>query len=200
MNKRVTSFYVETLILIIVFVAVILALTQVFGLSKKQSEEAKLLTGAVTLAQNAAEAFSAADSAESLLSLLDEGGNAALEGGKVDVTKFKTDLGQWFPEVYNTDGTAMHDVAKEAAAMTFPEDDFAPAGNGGLDMDSTVNFGGAGEMGDLMDSAQEQFGPMGGMDAGEMNAGIDMSENGNAAEGGGKDKTDLAIESLDNLF
>lgn len=124
----------------------------------------------------------------------------ALEGGKVDVTKFKTDLGKWFPEVYNTDGTAMHDVAKEAAAMTFPEDDFAPAGNGGLDMDSTVNFGGAGEMGDLMDSAQEQFGPMGGMDAGEMNAGIDMSENGNAAEGGGKDKTDLAIESLDNLF
>ena len=83
MNKRVTSFYVETLILIVVFVAVILALTQVFGLAKKQSEEAKLLTGAVTLAQNAAEAFSAADSAESLLSLLDEGGNAVLEGGTV---------------------------------------------------------------------------------------------------------------------
>lgn len=80
MNKRVTSFYVETLILIVVFVAVILALTQVFGLAKKQSEEAKLLTGAVTLAQNAAEAFSAADSAESLFTLLDEGGNAALEG------------------------------------------------------------------------------------------------------------------------
>ncbi len=80
MNKRVTSFYVETLILIVVFVAVILALTQVFGLAKKQSEEAKLLTGAVTLAQNAAEAFSAAESAEELFTLLDEGGNAALEG------------------------------------------------------------------------------------------------------------------------
>ena len=80
MNKRVTSFYVETLILIVVFVAVILALTRVFGLAKKQSEEAKLLTGAVTLAQNAAEAFSAADSAEELFTLLDEGGNAALEG------------------------------------------------------------------------------------------------------------------------
>lgn len=83
MNKRVTSFYVETLILIVVFVAVILALTQVFGLAKKQSEEAKLLTGAVTLAQNAAEAFSAADSAESLFTLLDEGGNAVLEAGTV---------------------------------------------------------------------------------------------------------------------
>ena len=80
MNKRVTSFYVETLILIVVFVAVILALTRVFGLAKKQSEEAKLLTGAVTLAQNAAEAFSAAESAEELFTLLDEGGNAALEG------------------------------------------------------------------------------------------------------------------------
>ena len=83
MNKRVTSFYVETLILILVFVAVILALTQVFGLAKKQSEEAKLLTGAVTLAQNAAEAFSAADSPESLFALLDEGGNAVLEAGTV---------------------------------------------------------------------------------------------------------------------
>ena len=80
MNKRVPSFYVETLILIVVFVAVILALTRVFGLAKKQSEEAKLLTGAVTLAQNAAEAFSAAESAEELFTLLDEGGNAALEG------------------------------------------------------------------------------------------------------------------------
>ena len=83
MNKRVTSFYIETLILIVVFIAVILALTQVFGLAKKQSEEAKLLTGAVTLAQNAAEAFSAADSEETLFALLDEGGNADRRGGMV---------------------------------------------------------------------------------------------------------------------
>lgn len=83
MNKRVTSFYVETLILIVVFIAVILALTQVFGLAKKQSEEARFLTSAVTLAQNAAEAFSAADSAESLLSLLDEHGNAVIRDGTV---------------------------------------------------------------------------------------------------------------------
>lgn len=83
MKNRVTSFYVETLILILVFVAVILTLTQVFGMAKKQSEEAKLLTGAVTLAQNAAEAFPAAESSEALLKLLDEGGNAFLDNDTV---------------------------------------------------------------------------------------------------------------------
>ena len=83
MKKHITSFYVETLILILVFVAVILTLTQVFGMAKKQSEEAKLLTSAVTLAQNAAEAFSAADRGEALLALLDEGGNASISDGKI---------------------------------------------------------------------------------------------------------------------
>ncbi|MBQ3955896.1 MAG: hypothetical protein II680_08400 [Clostridia bacterium] len=85
MKKHITSFYVETLILILVFVAVILTLTQVFGMAKKQSEEAKLLTSAVTLAQNAAEAFSAsaADSGDALLALLDEGGNASISDGKI---------------------------------------------------------------------------------------------------------------------
>jgi len=82
-KKHITSFYVETLILILVFVAVILTLTRVFGMAKKQSEEAKLLTSAVTLAQNAAEAFPAAESSEALLKLLDEGGNASLENDTV---------------------------------------------------------------------------------------------------------------------
>lgn len=83
MKNRVTSFYVETLILILVFVAVILTLTQVFGMAKKQSEEAKLLTSAVTLAQNAAEVLSvsAADGGEAVLALLDEGGNASISDG-----------------------------------------------------------------------------------------------------------------------
>ena len=60
-KKHITSFYIETLILVLVFVAVILTLAQVFGLAKKQSEEAKMLTAAVTVAQNAAEAFSVSD-------------------------------------------------------------------------------------------------------------------------------------------
>ena len=78
MTKRehITGFYLETLLLIVVFVAIILVLTQVFGLSRAQSAEAKMLTNAVCLAQNAAEAVSAAESSEELLSLLDEGGNA----------------------------------------------------------------------------------------------------------------------------
>ncbi len=83
-KKHITSFYIETLILVLVFVAVILTLAQVFGLAKKQSEEAKLLTAAVTVAQNAAEAFSVSDNDEKLLSLLDEGGNAEITGGTVE--------------------------------------------------------------------------------------------------------------------
>lgn len=118
----------------------------------------------------------------------------ALEGGKVDVTKFKTDLGKWFPEVYNTDGTAMHDTAKEVAAMTFPQDN--GEFGGGMNMDAGVDLGGfnGGEMGDMMDNAQSMFGN------GNTDAGIDMSEDGSNSEEPGKDKTELALDSLDNLF
>jgi hypothetical protein len=118
----------------------------------------------------------------------------ALEGGKVDITKFKTDLGKWFPDVYNTDGTAMHDVAKETAAMTFPQDDNTGVGQG-LDQSAPVDFGGIGEMGDMMDNAQSMVGNDGNLDAG-----IDMSEDGSNSEEAGKDKTELAVDSLDNLF
>jgi hypothetical protein len=118
----------------------------------------------------------------------------ALEGGKVDITKFKTDLGKWFPEVYNTDGTAMHDVAKETAAMTFPQDDNTGVGQG-LDQSAPVDFGGIGEMGDMMDNAQSMVGNDGNLDAG-----IDMSEDGSHSEEAGKDKTELAVDSLDKLF
>lgn len=117
----------------------------------------------------------------------------ALEGGKVDITKFKTDLGKWFPEVYNTDGTAMHDVAKETAAMTFPQDDKTGVGQG-VDQNAPVDFGGIGETGDMMDRAQEMVGN------GNLDAGIDMSEDGSNSEEEGKDKTEMAVDSLDNLF
>jgi hypothetical protein len=115
----------------------------------------------------------------------------ALETGKVDVTKFKTDLGKWFPGVYNTDGTAMHDVAKEAASTVFPQDDRTGVGQG-MDMNSNVDVGGYGEMGDMMDQSQQMFG--------NNDLGVDMSENGSSSEEPGKDKTDLALDSLDNLF
>ena len=116
---------------------------------------------------------------------------AALEGGKVDITKFKTDLGKWFPDVYNVDGTAMHDVAKEAASTIFPQDDTTGVGQG-MDMNTNVDFGGYGEMGDMMDQSQQMFG--------NTDYGVDMSEDGSNSEEPGKDKTDLALDSMNNLF
>ena len=56
-GQSVTAFYVESLLLILVFVGILLALTQIFGLSRSESVQAKLLTNAVTLAQNAADSL-----------------------------------------------------------------------------------------------------------------------------------------------
>lgn len=82
-QQHITSFYLETLLLIAVFIAIILVLTHVFGLGRTQSSEAKLLTNAVSLAQNAAEAVSAADSPETVVAILDENGNVSLDGDTV---------------------------------------------------------------------------------------------------------------------
>ena len=75
-HEHIPAFFIETLLLVQDFVSVILVLTGVFGLARRRSGEAKLLTNAVTLAQNAAEAVAAADSDLSLLKLLDERDNA----------------------------------------------------------------------------------------------------------------------------
>lgn len=77
-KHHITAFYLETLLLILVFVSIILVLTDVFGLGHVQSVSAEELNTAVCLAQNAAEAVSASDSVEGLLALLDEGGNAEI--------------------------------------------------------------------------------------------------------------------------
>ena len=76
-NGTTTAFYFETLVMIAVFLAIILVLTQVFALARIQSASAKQLTDAVVLAGNAAEAISYCDDAESLLQLLNEQDNAA---------------------------------------------------------------------------------------------------------------------------
>ena len=81
----------ETLLLIAVFIAIILVLTQVFGLGRVESGEAKLLTNAVTLAQNAAEAFSASDDPQKLASLLDENGNTSVSGNTV-TARYTSDM------------------------------------------------------------------------------------------------------------
>lgn len=122
----------------------------------------------------------------------------ALEGSKVDVSQIKTNLGKWFPEVYNSDGTAMHDTAKEAASTIFPSDDKTGVG-GGLSPDATVDLNNPGEMGDMMDNAQSQFGK-----ASEnlTDPGVDMNETGAMMPGGSgeQDKTDFALGGLNNIF
>lgn len=80
-KQPLTSFYLEALLLVVIFVAMILVLTGVFGAARAQSVQARRLTQAVTLAANAAEAATASDSPEQAAALLDEGGNVRLEGG-----------------------------------------------------------------------------------------------------------------------
>ena len=77
MKRRghITSFYIETLLLVLVFVAVLMVITQVFGLGKAESRRAGELTSAVTLAQNAAEAVSVSKNTSDLAAILDENDN-----------------------------------------------------------------------------------------------------------------------------
>lgn len=72
-RRRNTSFYVETLLMIAVFIAIILVLTQVFGLARRESDSARALSDAVVLAGNAAERLSLSDSPDALMALTDEG-------------------------------------------------------------------------------------------------------------------------------
>ncbi len=88
-RNELTSFYLEALLLIVAFVAIILVLTGVFGTARVQSEDAKELTTAVMLASNAAEAVSAADSLEQAAALLDEGGNVCITNGKIEADYLK---------------------------------------------------------------------------------------------------------------
>lgn len=77
-RPHITAFYMETLFLAVIFVLLIMILVRIFALSVHMSDSAGQLTGAVQLAENAAEAVAASDSPEELLALLDEGGNAKI--------------------------------------------------------------------------------------------------------------------------
>lgn len=77
-RKHITAFYMETLVLVLIFTAVILVLTKVFALSGQMSGKARALTNAVHLAENAAEAVAASDSLEMLAGLLEENGNVRI--------------------------------------------------------------------------------------------------------------------------
>ncbi|MBQ6621413.1 MAG: hypothetical protein IJH75_01075 [Mogibacterium sp.] len=69
-RKSTTAFYLETLLMILIFVCIILILTRVFAAARLQSVEARRMTVAVTLAENAAEAALAADSEDDLAGIL----------------------------------------------------------------------------------------------------------------------------------
>lgn len=73
-RHRITTFYMETLFLIAVFIVVILVLTRVFGVGESQSRQARLLTSAVSLVQTAAEAVSGSTSLEDVEALLEKEG------------------------------------------------------------------------------------------------------------------------------
>ncbi|MBQ9032414.1 MAG: hypothetical protein IJ106_13325 [Parasporobacterium sp.] len=77
-RNHITGFYIETLVLIVVFIGALLVLTRIFGLGRNMSQSARLLTGAVSLSENAAEAVAASRSIEEAAELLDENGNAAV--------------------------------------------------------------------------------------------------------------------------
>lgn len=74
-KNHITNFYMETLVLVVVLTAVILVLTRVFAFSRQMGSRARILTQAVHLAENAAEAAAAADGLDTLQELLEEDGN-----------------------------------------------------------------------------------------------------------------------------
>ena len=86
MKKQITSFYLESLLLVVLFTAILLVLMSVFSGAKVQSVQAERLTQAVLLAENAAEALAGSDSEESLQALLNENDNTRLDGNVLIVS------------------------------------------------------------------------------------------------------------------
>ena len=80
-ENHVTAFYLEVLLLTLCLIGIVLVLTRVFAMGRIESDGARELTDAVCLAQNAAEAVSASNSAESLCVILNEENNARIADG-----------------------------------------------------------------------------------------------------------------------
>ena len=86
-KSHLTSFYVETLLMVLIFTGMIVILSSVFSLARVQSVRSARLTNAVCLAQNAAEAVAASTSAQDVLEILEEEDNGELteENGRTAV-------------------------------------------------------------------------------------------------------------------
>lgn len=82
-GKHITAFYMEMLVLVAVFTGMIVILSQVFVTAKEQSAQARVLTDAVCLAENAAELAAVSGSWEGFLALLKENGAAWEENGRL---------------------------------------------------------------------------------------------------------------------
>ena len=115
MRKQITAFYLETLLLIAAFTAVLLVLTGVFSIAKNQSAQANRLTQAVMLAQNAAEAVAASDSIETLQGLLNAEEDLYQNGKSLTVYEdgYQVNI-TWEPEanVVNSHITVLKDGEK----------------------------------------------------------------------------------------
>lgn len=83
-STQFTAFYLEVLLLSVGLILIVLVLTQVFALGRRESAAARELSDAVILAQNAAEAVSASESAETLCALLNEANNARITDGMIE--------------------------------------------------------------------------------------------------------------------
>ena len=113
-KRHITGFYIETLLLIVVFISIILVITNIFGLARVRSAQARYLTKAVTLAQNAAEAAAASKSIDEAAAILDENGNVTLsEDGESLSACYDSELTPAADGIYRI---AMHWQEEEALA------------------------------------------------------------------------------------
>ena len=110
----------------------------------------------------------------------------ALEDG-IDYKTFNQRLGQWFPEVYNEDGTSITDVDAQTAAMHLPGDDTTGTGVG-FDPNAPIGDpnGGMGGTADMMGIADDLFGE----------PGTEMKEGDSGEE---MDNVDFDLAALDKI-
>ncbi len=80
-QNRHFSFYMEVMIMLVVFIAVIVNLSRVFTLSRRQSWQARQLSDAVILASSGAEICASCRSEEELLELLQDAGAKRSDAG-----------------------------------------------------------------------------------------------------------------------
>ncbi len=121
-QQHTTAFYLETLLLIVAFVAVILVLTRMFGAARRESTEARQLTDAVLLAQEAAEAVSASDNIEEVAALLSADQTAAVRDGSVFAVSdngYETEV-SWEPETEGTGTLVSSTITVRRAAASEP--------------------------------------------------------------------------------